>query len=202
MADQEASGDEQFAAPADDAALASSASFSVAKYHKQLHDINRFTSGNERMDRWLHRSMSQYEKRDLARTFVLVRSEESVSKPQPIYGYYTLSNHSVRFADLPDAQQKGLPRNNVPVVLIGQLAVHTDCQRQGLGEHLLLDALAKIQIISASIAIRAVEVDAIDQPARDFYLKYGFLSLQDDPMHLFLPMTTIRQLDLVREQSK
>ncbi len=46
------------------------------------------------------------------------------------------------------------------------------------------------------LRIRAVEVDAIDQDARRFYLRFGFTSLTDDPKHLFLPMLVIRKLNL------
>jgi len=35
-----------------------------------------------------------------------------------------------------------------------------------------------------------------DNAARQFYLKYGFVFLRDDPHHLFLPIQVIRQLRL------
>ena len=44
--------------------------------------------------------------------------------------------------------------------------------------------------------LRAVEVDAINQTAKRFYERYGFLTLSDDPHHLYLPMHIIRKLQL------
>ena len=44
--------------------------------------------------------------------------------------------------------------------------------------------------------MRAVEVHALDDGARRFYLKYGFVPLRDDRRHLFLPMQIVRQLKL------
>jgi len=41
-----------------------------------------------------------------------------------------------------------------------------------------------------------VEVDALDESARQFYLKFGFVALRDDPLHLFLSMQVIRKLRL------
>jgi hypothetical protein len=41
-----------------------------------------------------------------------------------------------------------------------------------------------------------VEVDAIDDDARRFYLRFGFIPLLDDPIHLFLSMQVIRKLGL------
>jgi hypothetical protein len=37
-------------------------------------------------------------------------------------------------------------------------------------------------------------VDALDDAAAAFYRKYGFLPLLDDPLHLYLPMTTIEKV--------
>ena len=48
----------------------------------------------------------------------------------------------------------------------------------------------------AQVGIRAVEFDAFDDTASDFYLKFGFRPLLDDPHHLFLPMHEIRKLKL------
>jgi hypothetical protein len=41
-----------------------------------------------------------------------------------------------------------------------------------------------------------VEVDAIDDAARLFYLRFGFVPLLDAPNHLFLSMQVIRRLGL------
>ena len=77
---------------------------------------------------------------------------------------------------LPTAEAKGLPRLDVPVVLIGKLAVDRSVQGQGLGALLLVDALRRSLQISEQVGIGAVEVDAIDDAARNFYLKFGFRS--------------------------
>jgi hypothetical protein len=47
--------------------------------------------------------------------------------------------------------------------------------------------------LANSLGIHAVEVSAIDQKARDFYLKYGFLPLQDNDLHLLLSIATIQK---------
>jgi hypothetical protein len=60
----------------------------------------------------------------------------------------------------------------------------------------LLDTLRRALHISEQIGVRAVEVDAMDDVARGFYLRYGFASLRDDPNHLFLPMQVIRKMKL------
>ena len=111
-------------------------------------------------------------------------------------GYYALSNHRVRYDALPEEQAKGLPTIDIPVVLLGRLAVDKGLQGRGLGAYLLIDVLRRANRLSEQIGIRAVEVDAIDENARQFYLKFGFVPLLDDPRHLFLPMAVVRALDL------
>ncbi len=155
------------------------------------HDRSQFDCGNPLLNSWLTKQVSQYEKRDLARTYVAVRPGGNL-----VCGYYAISNHRVSYEALPEDQAKGLPRIDVPVVLLGRLAVDQSVQCQGLGEFLLIDALRRASHIADLIGVRAIEVDAIDDSARKFYLKYGFVPLLDDQHHLFLPMRAIRKLKL------
>jgi len=85
-------------------------------------------------------------------------------------------------------QSKGIPKTDVPVVLLGRLAVDRSMQGQGLGSDLLIDALYRANSIAEHLGIRVVEVHALDDDARAFYLKFGFVELKDDPHHLFLPI--------------
>ena len=163
----------------------------IEPFDKQRHDRTGFDCGVKSLNDWLLTKLSQYEKRDLARTYVLVEEDGTLVK-----GYYALSNHSVIFDALPEDQAKGLPQTDVPVVLVGRLAVDSSLHGQRLGEFLLIDALRRCQQVAKKVGIRAVEVDAIDETAKRFYQKYGFISLQDDDHHLFLPMKMIRKLKL------
>jgi hypothetical protein len=47
---------------------------------------------------------------------------------------------------------------------------------------------------SRALGAFAVDVRAIDDEARAFYRKYGFLPLEDDPLHLYLPMKTVEAM--------
>jgi GNAT superfamily N-acetyltransferase len=155
------------------------------------HDRTAFDCGRPILNQWLKHRAGQFDRRDLARTFVAVRPSESV-----VLGYYAICTHRVVHELLPDDEAKGLPRLDVPVVLIAQLAVDRSVQGQGLGALLLVDALRRTVRISDQVGIRAVEVDAFDDQAGEFYLKFGFRPLKDDPRHLFLPMHEIRKLEL------
>jgi GNAT superfamily N-acetyltransferase len=158
---------------------------------EKSHDRAAFDCGSSPLDRWLREQAGQYQRRDLARTYVAVRPGET-----KVLGFYAVSNHQVSYEALPADQAKGLPTIDIPVVLLGRLAVDRSVQGQGLGEHLLIDALRRADHISQHIGVRAVEVHAIDDAARRFYQKYGFTALRDDPHHLFLPIPVVRQLKL------
>jgi hypothetical protein len=45
---------------------------------------------------------------------------------------------------------------------------------------------------SASIGVYAVDLYALHDKAKSFYLKYGFIEMLDEPLHLFLPIETVR----------
>lgn len=157
----------------------------------KVHDRSAFDCGQPLLNEWLKDRAGQFDRRDLSRTFVATRPDETL-----VTGYYAISTHRVIYDVLPAGEAKGLPRLDVPVVLIGRLAVDQSVQGQGLGALLLVDALRRSLQISEQVGIRAVEVDALDEAARSFYLKFGFRSLLDDPRHLFLPMHEIRKLKL------
>jgi GNAT superfamily N-acetyltransferase len=155
------------------------------------HLRDTFDSGNATLDDWLKRYATQFERRNLCRTFVATRPPAKT-----VLGYYAISNHAVGYESLATEQSKGLPRVDVPVVLLGRLAVSQSEQGQGLGALLLIDALRRSLLLSEQLGIRAVEVDAIDDAARNFYIHFGFTPLQDDPNHLIIPIQAIRKLSV------
>lgn len=156
------------------------------------HDRAAFCCGKPPLDDWLRRFVSQYQRRDLARAYVLVRP----GHPR-VLGYYAISRRHLDFARLPPARAKKLPRSlPLPAALIGQLAVDRTLQGQGLGDVLLVDALRRILGLAEHIGILAVIVDALDEQARDFYLHRDFEPFVDDPNRLFLTLHDLRKSGL------
>jgi len=152
------------------------------------HERRQFCCGKAALDHFLHALVTQYEKRKLGRTYVVVERGQ-----RRILGYYTLASSAIPCHDLPAALAKKLPRHAVPVALLGRLAVDQGAKGQGLGRELLRDALNRCLELSASLGIFAVEVVAIDAEAKAFYQKFGFVPLVDDELHLFLPIKTIQE---------
>ena len=115
--------------------------------------------------------------------------------PKIILGFYTLSASSVSLRDLPEEVARKLPvYPNVPVTLLGRLAVDHRYQGRRLGAFLLMDALRRAWVESSQIAAVAVVVDAIDKQAVLFYKYFDFIPFPDRSERLFLPMKTIAAL--------
>ena len=148
-----------------------------------------FDCGCPDLNDYIRRYAGQNDRLDISRTYVAVAPGESV-----VGGYYAVSAGAVAREALPPKHRKRLPQYPVPSVRLGRLAVDRRRQGQGLGELLLVDALTRVVSASVDIGIRAVIVDAINEAARGFYRHFGFLSLRDEPLHLFLPIDTIRKL--------
>ncbi len=150
-----------------------------------IHNREAFDCGEESLNIFLKRFARQNIEKGLGRTFVAVKSGE----PR-IYGYYTISSGALSFDKIPE----NLPRYPIPVVHLGRLAVDEIAKGQKLGKALLADALKRAAEVSDQIGIYAVEVYALTENAREFYLKFGFAELSDDKLHLYLTIKKIRKL--------
>ena len=151
------------------------------------HDRRNFDCGVEELNTYLQRYSAQHERKGMGRTYVATDAGEA-----RILGYYTIASSSIAFETVP---QK-MPRHPVPVALIGRLSVDKTARGRRLGETLLIHALQSGQRAAKIVGIYAVVVDAFDESARRFYLKYGFEELHDDRLHLYLPMKAIERLKL------
>jgi predicted GNAT family N-acyltransferase len=144
----------------------------------------------EPLDRYLREQARQDADKRVAAPFVLV-----TPPMQRVLGYYTLSASVVEVADLPPEVAKRLPRYpQLPVTLLGRLAVDRTLQGQGAGAFLLMDALSRCASAADEFAAMAVVVDAKDEAAAAFYRHFGFIALQQQPRRWFLPMKTVATL--------
>lgn len=156
---------------------------------EKKHNRSSFDCGNEELNNYLKRYARQNDKSGINKTFVAVKADT----PTFVDGYYTISSSTIEFESLPEESRKKLPAYPIPAALIGRLAVDLARQGEGLGTELLVDALLRIVRASSQIGIYAVRVDAIDDRAKQFYLKHEFIPFQDNSLSLFLPLKTIKQ---------
>lgn len=153
------------------------------------HNRSNFNCGNENLNQYLKIYAGQDMKRKLSVCFVWNESKK-------IIGFYTISSMSISNASLPVKFAKKLSKSysELPVILIGRLAIDLKFQGKGFGKILLIDALYRSYYLTQNkIGSVAVVIDPVDVSSRNFYLKFGFIELIDSK-RLFLPMKTIQSL--------
>ncbi len=160
--------------------------YSFKLFDKSI-DRNAFDCGVTELNDYFKKFARQNDEKGLAKTFVLV----SENAPRMPLGYYTLSSAQIQIEEIPDHLKKRLPKYPVPVVRIGRLAVDLRAKGKGFGKILLLNAFENILKISGSLGVYAVLVDAKDEGAKDFYSKFGFVSLKSLPMSMIIPLVTV-----------
>lgn len=156
------------------------------------HGVKHFTSGEPALDHFLKRFALRNQDAGLGVTYVLARPASAEGRSE-VYGYYTLAPSKVRFDLLPDSEKSPQgPRYDRPTILLARLAVDEGEQGKRIGERLLLDACHRACELARMGGGTALEVDAMSEKAKGFYLRYQFIAYVDDPRHLFLPVRSIR----------
>lgn len=154
------------------------------------HRREEFACGVEALDGYLRTRARKEMDAGVAVCFVAVPEDE----PERIAGYYTLSAASIRRADLADEKLlKKLPRYpDFPATLLGRLARSLDFKGQGLGDRLMISAMARAEAGAREVASWALVTDPKDEAAADFYAGFGFITLAGTRM--MMPMSNIRVL--------
>ncbi len=148
---------------------------------KPEHDLKDFDSGNLKLDDWLRKRALKNEDGGASRTYV-------VTVEQKVIAYYCLANGSVVNTSAPSRVRRNMP-DPIPVMVIGRLAVDYNWQSQGIGRALLRDALLRTLQAATIAGIRAILVHALNEEAKQFYEKCGFIS---SPVASMTLMVTIK----------
>jgi GNAT superfamily N-acetyltransferase len=165
----------------------SAQSAGTQRFDPTRHDAASFDCGNELLNRWLIRHAGQSDRRDAARTFVIADARGAV------HGYYALVAGHLQHESATTAVRKGQsPHFPIPIALLARLAVDVASQGQGVGATLLRDALSRVQVASAQVAVSAVVVHAIDEQAAAFYQRFGFHALASTPRTLMVTLGELR----------
>lgn len=154
------------------------------------HDISRFSNGiHPSLDEWL-RERARASEGFSARTYVVCAAEE----PDRVVGYFAIAAAVEQRNALPSVKlRRGLPAQ-VPLLLIGRLAVDAQWQGRGLGSALLADALRRCLAASEIAGVRGVVAHAIDEAAVGFYERHGFVRSPLGEQVMLMPIETVRSL--------
>jgi len=150
------------------------------------HDRKRFDCGNTQLNIFLQNTARQHITKGMSRTFVLINDKNS----KEILGFYTLSICEVETDYLPPIIAKKYP-DQVPALKLARCGVSKNYQHKGYGNYLIGNAVEKVIVISENVGIIGLFVDAKENQAKEYYEQFGFISLDGNPLILFLPIQTL-----------
>lgn len=146
------------------------------------HAVGAFDCGKAPLNDWLRQHALRNEGR-ASRCFV-------VCDGATVAGYYTLTMGSVLREQAPKPLTRNMPPQ-IPVVILGRLAVDRRYHGRKIGPALLRDALQRSLAASIEVAARAVLVHAIDPDVVSFYTQYGFKPFPEGSLTLFLSVADV-----------
>jgi len=164
----------------------------IESLQKDKHHRLAFRSGKEPLDRFIHEYAHQALAKGLSKTYVAVdEADETV-----ILGYYTVTTCRIDAGALPDtiAKKLKLPKHELPASLVARLAVSESVKRRGIGELLLMDAMARCARVADEVGGVAIVVDALEEKVVAFYERVGFRRFEPGSLKLFIPIATVREL--------
>ena len=164
---------------------------------KSVHDRPSFDCGEVELNEFIQNHAARHMEAGISTTMVLPASEVLPNGKYPICAFYTIAPSSITRETLPASLKKNLPYYPIPVFLIAQMAVHSDCQRQGLGKITLIKALQYLWDIYHRMRAYAVIVDCLNTNIEKFYSQYGFEVLHrssEGRARMFLPIQTVGML--------
>ena len=142
------------------------------------HDVAGFTCEHSELALWLQRRALANHLAGGSKTYVACSGTEVV-------GYYALAAGSVEPALVTGALRRNMPKP-IPVVVLGRLAVHQAWSGQGIGTGLLKDALSRALQVAEIVGMRAMLCHAIDDKAKAFYRRHGFVPSPVEPLTVML----------------
>ncbi|PWE35004.1 GNAT family N-acetyltransferase [Pelagicola sp. LXJ1103] len=170
--------------------------FEIQPFDSKVHDRAAFSCGVPQIDNYLKLTAKKGSKADVVRVWVVVDAKNQ------IVGFYGINMHAVDVREMPPAYAKKAMKHGIlPAAFIAMIGVDKSQQGNGIGSALVADALSRIARASEEIGTCVIMLDVFDdndQAAvtmrKSYYESFGFIPLPDQPLRLFIPVATVRQL--------
>lgn len=168
----------------------------IEPFDPAKHDREAFSCGVPAVDNFFKKTANKLAKADNLRIYAMVSASGA------LIGFSALNVHSVDYTDLPSNYARTRPSHgSIPAAFISMIGVDSRYGGKGYGGDLLVDALIRIAKAADQIGIAVVMLDVLDcgDPTlvarrKALYIRYGFTALPSQPLRLFLPLATVRQL--------
>ncbi|TRX56708.1 GNAT family N-acetyltransferase [Thalassomonas sp. M1454] len=131
-------------------------------------DLTEFDCGEESLNYFLKKKSMKNQISGASKTYVCTVDGKVVA-------YYSLAFGCVERKLPPGNIKRNMPEN-IPVIILGRLAVDKQFAQSGLGSQLLRNAILRSLNVSRTIGVKAILVHALSQQAKSFYSQYGFIT--------------------------
>ena len=148
----------------------------------EAHRLDDFRCSAPELAKWLLERARQNQASGASRCFVVADGQ------QRVVGYYALAAGAVSLEAAPGRIRRNMP-DPIPVIVLGRLAVHADWAGRGIGRGLLKDAVLRSLQACEQIGARALLCHAVDDAAKAFFRRHGFM---DSPVHDMTVMLPLR----------
>lgn len=172
------------------------APYIIEPFDPKVHDRTAFSCGIDQVDNYFQKTANKLSKADNVRLYVMVAPGST------LIGFYAINAHAVRYEDLPKKFARSRPAHgSIPAAYISMIGRDQRFRDQGFGSDLLVDALRRISLAADAVGIAIVMLDVLDcgDPVRvarrkALYEGFGFTPLASNPLRMFLPLATVRNL--------
>lgn len=148
-----------------------------------------FDCGEEQLNSFLKNLALLFQKRRFGVTVAMFDKNDSIRK---VIGFYTLCPASIQQESLPENFLKGPKPNPIPAFRLCRLAIDQPYQGKGLGEVIFIHALQKCLDQSSQMGGSMIIIDAKNEKAKSFYMRFGFISLPNKPLILIQTLKYIQ----------
>ncbi len=170
--------------------------FTIKPFDPLVHDRVNFSCGIPQIDNFLKLTAKKGSKADVVRIWVIINEYSHV------VGFYGINMHAVDVRDMPASYaKKAMKHGMLPAAFIAMVGVDQNQQGNGIGSALIADALSRIARVSDEIGTCVIVLDVFDDGNREaverrknYYEEFGFICLPDQPLRLFMPVQTARDL--------
>ncbi|MGV0794751.1 GNAT family N-acetyltransferase [Mycolicibacterium sp. XJ1819] len=159
--------------------------FESARLDSEYHILDGFDCGKEQLNTWL---VQQAVRADQTRT-----AQVTVWTPLGecrVCAYFAICPTVVSRKDDGISGSLAGGVSTIPGYLIAKLALDSSLHGRGFGEQLLRDAIARVVEASNHGGGRLIVVDAIDDEAAEFYVRYGFVPVRNCERRLVMKIAT------------
>lgn len=151
------------------------------------HHLDDFRNKHPEMERWLKEHARNNQRPGGGSVCYVVCAGERV-----VVGYYVLAAGSVEREAAPRKLRHNTPKP-LPVVVLGRLAVDANWAGRSIGTGMLNDAINRVQAIAKQLGTWGMVAHAIDEEAKHFYLKYGFIESPLNNLTVLLPIRAMEE---------